>query len=73
MARRGVLRLLGSEVRRYRIAARLSQEQLAHVAGVHVNVVGRLERGQYNPSVLVLDAIVAKLNVSLSELFSAVE
>lgn len=65
--------MLGSEVRRYRIAARLSQEQLAHVAGVHVNVVGRLERGQYNPSVLVLDAIVAKLNVSLSELFSAVE
>lgn len=73
MARRGILRLLGSEVRRYRIAARLSQEQLAHVAGVHVNVVGRLERGQYNPSVLVLDAIVTKLNVSLSDLFSAVE
>jgi transcriptional regulator with XRE-family HTH domain len=42
-------------------------------AGVHVNVVGRIERGKYNPSVLVLDAIVSKLNVSLSRLFSAVE
>jgi transcriptional regulator with XRE-family HTH domain len=73
MARKGVLRLLGEELRSRRKATGLSQESLAHAAGVHVNVVGRLERGQYNPTVLVLQAIASKLNVSLSELFASTE
>jgi len=36
-------------------------------------VVGRLERGQYNPSLLLLQAVVSKLDVSLSEIFAAIE
>jgi len=48
----------------------LSQESLALQAGIHPNVVGRLERGIYNPSVLVLFAIAVKLNTSLVELFA---
>ena len=73
MQKRGVLRSLGSELRRRRQARDLSQEALAHAAGVHVNVVGRLERGQYNPSILLLQAVVSKLDVSLSEIFAAIE
>jgi transcriptional regulator with XRE-family HTH domain len=48
----------------------LSQEVLAHQAGVHPNVVGRLERGTYNPTVLTLQAIATKLDISLHELFA---
>jgi hypothetical protein len=37
-------------------------------AGVHPNVIGRLERGIYNPTVLTLDAIAAALNTSIVDL-----
>jgi len=46
---------------------------LALQAGVHPNVVGRIERGIYNPSVLVLNAIATKLNASVLELFAGAD
>jgi transcriptional regulator with XRE-family HTH domain len=39
---------------------------LAHRAQVHTNVIGRIERGSYNPTVLTLGAIAAALNTSLA-------
>jgi transcriptional regulator with XRE-family HTH domain len=66
---RTILRSLGEEVRERRKQRNLSQEALAHQAGVHTNVVGRLERGSYNISVLTLLAIAVKLNTSVAELF----
>jgi transcriptional regulator with XRE-family HTH domain len=65
-----ILRSLGAEVRERRKECDLSQEELAFRAGVHTNVVGRLERGIYNPTVLILQAIATKLNTSLLELFA---
>jgi transcriptional regulator with XRE-family HTH domain len=70
---RSILRSLGEEVRERRKQRNLSQEALALQAGVHPNVVGRIERGIYNPSVLVLYAIAAKLNTSLLELFAGAD
>jgi XRE family transcriptional regulator, regulator of sulfur utilization len=67
---RSILRGLGEEIRARRTQKKLSQELLAAQAGIHTNVVGRLERGIYNPTVLVLQAIAMKLNVSLEELFA---
>jgi len=67
---RTILRSLGEEVRERRKQRNLSQEALAHQAGVHPNVVGRLERGSYNISVLTLLAIAVKLNTSVLELFA---
>jgi transcriptional regulator with XRE-family HTH domain len=67
---RSVLKSLGEEVRERRKERHLSQEALAHLAGVHPHVVGRLERGIYNPSVLILLAIATKLNASLLDLFA---
>jgi XRE family transcriptional regulator, regulator of sulfur utilization len=68
---RTILRSLGEEVRERRKQRNLSQEALAHQAGVHTNVVGRLERGSYNISVLTLLAIAVKLNTSVADLFVA--
>ncbi|MGO8858172.1 MAG: helix-turn-helix domain-containing protein [Steroidobacteraceae bacterium] len=70
MRTRSILRSLGEEIRERRKQRNLSQEALAHQAGVHPNVVGRLERGIYNPTVLILLAIAVKLNTSLLELFA---
>jgi transcriptional regulator with XRE-family HTH domain len=64
---------LGQEVRDRRTRKKLSQEALANLAGIHTNVVGRLERGKYNPTVDTLASIAAKLSVPLSELFAAAE
>jgi XRE family transcriptional regulator, regulator of sulfur utilization len=65
-----ILLSLGKEVRARRKEKKLSQEALALQAGVHTNVVGRLERGEYNPSVTLLFAIAVKLSASLLDLFS---
>jgi len=65
-----ILRSLGEEVRERRKRRNLTQEALAFEAGVHPNVVGRLERGMYNPTVMILFAITVKLNTSLHELFA---
>lgn len=70
MRTRTILRALGEEVRERRKLRNLSQEALAHQAGVHTNVVGRLERGSYNITVLTLLAIAVKLNTSVLELFA---
>jgi transcriptional regulator with XRE-family HTH domain len=72
MGSRGILRLLGAKIRMRREASGMTQEALAEAANVHVNVVGRLERGVYNPSVLKLHAIIAALDVSLSTLFESI-
>jgi transcriptional regulator with XRE-family HTH domain len=64
-----ILRNLGAEVRERRKAKNLSQEELAGRAGIHTNVVGRLERGIYNPTVLILLAIATKLNTTVTDLF----
>ena len=70
MRTRSILRGLGEEVRERRKQRNLSQEALAHQAGIHTNVVGRLERGIYNPTVLILLAVAMKLNTTLAELFA---
>ena len=67
---RSVLRGLGEEIRERRQRRNLTQEALAFEAGVHPNVVGRLERGIYNPTVMILFAIALKLNTSLQDLFA---
>ena len=67
---KSILRSLGEEVRERRKQRNLSQEALAHQAGIHPNVVGRLERGSYNITVLTLAAIAAKLNATVLELFA---
>jgi transcriptional regulator with XRE-family HTH domain len=66
-----LLRCLGEELRERRLRRGLSQEALAHAAGVHPNVIGRLERGIYNPSILTLQSVATMLNVALAELFAS--
>jgi transcriptional regulator with XRE-family HTH domain len=68
-----ILKALGEEIRQRRAFLAVSQEELAHRAGIHRNVIGRLERGTYNPSIVTLLPIAARLGISLSELFACAE
>jgi transcriptional regulator with XRE-family HTH domain len=60
-----LLMAIGMEVRRRRESVHLSQVTLAKRAKLHPNVIGRLERGTYNPTVVTLYCIAAALKASL--------
>jgi transcriptional regulator with XRE-family HTH domain len=59
---------IGAEIRRRRQALGFSQEMLATKAGVHLNVIGRTERGIYNPTILTLTAIASALGTRMKNL-----
>jgi transcriptional regulator with XRE-family HTH domain len=60
--------VVGSNVRRLRKAAGLTQEQLAFEAKIDLTYVGGIERGRRNPSVLVLGRIADVLNAEPADL-----
>ena len=64
---------LGRTVRKYRLAAGLSQEALADKAGLHRTYVSLLERGLRNPSVDTLRQVAAALGVPTSQLVAEAE
>jgi transcriptional regulator with XRE-family HTH domain len=55
--------IVGNNVRRFRQAAGITQEQLAFVAEIDLTYVGGIERGKRNPSVLVLARIASALSI----------
>lgn len=63
-------KIVGSNVRRLRIAKGLTQEQLAFEADLDLTYVGGIERGKRNPSLLVLARLATALGVTLTRLVS---
>lgn len=64
---------LGSALRELREEKKLTQEALAQRASVGVRVVSGLERGDGNPTWATLMAILAGMDVNLSELAQKME
>jgi transcriptional regulator with XRE-family HTH domain len=62
--------ILGKNVRRLRQQRRLTQEELAFEAKIDLTSMGAIERGQRNPSLLVMARIADALGVSLPRLLS---
>jgi transcriptional regulator with XRE-family HTH domain len=62
--------ILGKNVRRLRQQRRLTQEELAFEAKIDLTYMGAIERGQRNPSLLVMARIADALGVSLPRLLS---
>lgn len=61
-------KVVGANVRRLRLARKLSQEQLAFDAKLHLTYLGGIERGMRNPSLLVMGRIAEALAVKPSDL-----
>jgi len=60
----------GSHIRALRHERELSQEEVAHRAGLHVTYLSGIERGKRNPSLKNLRKIAAALGVPVGDLFS---
>jgi transcriptional regulator with XRE-family HTH domain len=62
--------VFGRRMRQLRKERGLSQEELAHRAGLHYTYIGGIERGERNPALVNINRIAAALGVSLAEFFS---
>lgn len=60
---------LGNRLRVARAELRLSQEQLAALAGVTRQTISSIENGQYGPSALLAFVIATRLGKSVTDLF----
>jgi transcriptional regulator with XRE-family HTH domain len=61
-------KLLGQRIRSLRQARGLTQERLGELADLNYKYLGSVERGEGNPSLLVLERIAVALGVELSDL-----
>lgn len=65
--------LFGRQIRRRREAAALSQEELAARTNLSRNYVGMIERGETNPTLIVLNDLAAALDTTMSALIRDLE
>ncbi|MGA9922820.1 MAG: helix-turn-helix transcriptional regulator [Isosphaeraceae bacterium] len=64
-----VLVRFGLTVRKHRRAAGLSQEELADRARIHRTYIGGIERGERNPTLLMIHRLAEALGVYPAQLF----
>ena len=64
-----VIKAFGRRLRDLRISKGLSQEQLANEAEIPLSQVGRIERGEINPTLSTIAALSNALKIGIKELF----
>lgn len=68
-----VLVAIGNAIRELRAERGLSQEGLAHEAGVDRSYMGGIERGEHNLTVMNLNRVCQCLEVTMSDLLRRAE
>ena len=58
------------ELKKYRQLKNLTQEQLGQMVGVRRETIGNLEKGRYNPSLVLAWNIAEVFGVSIEEIFT---
>ena len=61
---------LGKKIRLLRRERNLSQQELGELADISFKYIGEIERGEKNPSILILSRIALALNLDLLDLIS---
>jgi transcriptional regulator with XRE-family HTH domain len=61
-------RIVGGNVKRLRVARKLTQEQLAFEAQIDLTYMGGIERGARNPSLLVMVRVAKALGCGPADL-----
>ncbi len=68
MMKEPILLLFGYNVQKHRKKQNLSQEELAHLAGLHRTYIGMIERAEKNITLCNMEKISKALNVSINDL-----
>lgn len=66
--RKEYTKLLSEKLREIRKSKKLTQQELANKAGLHLTYVGHLEQGTYHPTMFVMWKISKALGVSINEI-----
>ena len=63
-----ILKTFGNTIRTKRLEHGLSQEKLAHRAGLHRTYIGMIERGEKNITLLNIEKLATAFSCSISEI-----
>ena len=64
-----ITKKLGLRIAKLRKARGWSQLEYASRCGISANYVGNIERGEYNPTIIVIEKLALGLDITISELF----
>ena len=62
--------MIRNKIREYRARYGMKQEELARRVGVRRETIGNLEKGRYNPSLVLAWNIAGVLGVPIEEIFT---
>jgi transcriptional regulator with XRE-family HTH domain len=65
-----LLKQFGKSLRQIRTQRNLSQEALANDADIPINQIGRIERGEINPTLSTLSSISKALGIKIVDLLA---
>jgi transcriptional regulator with XRE-family HTH domain len=65
---KALIKAVGAKIREFRILKGLSQEDLANEADVPLSQIGRIERGENNPTISTIHVLAQALNVEMKDL-----
>lgn len=66
-----ITKILAANIRAFREAKALSQEDFADLCGIHRTYVGSVERGERNVTLSTLEVFASVMGLSVPELLSA--
>jgi len=65
-----ILIKFGAQIKKMRNEANISQEELAHRAGLHRTYIGMIERAEKNITLINIEKLSLALNVALKDFFN---
>ena len=65
-----MLKAFGRNIRSFRLKNNMTQEQVGGLAGINPKYLGEIERGEKNPTAIVIYKLAHVLNVSVSKILS---
>lgn len=65
--------MIKNRIKEYRARFDMKQEELASIVGVRRETIGNLEKGRYNPSLVLAWNIAKVFDVTIEEIFTVEE
>lgn len=62
--------MIRNKIKEYRARCNLKQEELANLVGVRRETIGNLEKGRYNPSLVLAWNIAKVFGVTIEDVFT---